>query len=192
MVCFPVLTLCTFTQATIPARQRELYVANLDPVAIVDDDDLARLFMPYGIVLSAKLAVDANGHSMGTGVVKMSTAAEADMARTRIQGRGELGPPIGSYAASHVLTRASIVMDSKRIAVTFSPPVSSPQSMQQPLVNHCFLFVPCAPSADVVFRSTYSHLELYRPQLRSLPLHHMTLELLFQTRTCRLSTHTRH
>lgn len=66
----------------------ELYVSNLDPVAIVDDDDLADLFKPYGSVISASLALDPNGQSLGVGVVKMSNAAEAEVARTQIQGRG--------------------------------------------------------------------------------------------------------
>ena len=77
-------------------RQLELYVSNLDPCAILDDEDLARLFGEYGTVLSAKLAVNAGtGQSLGYGVVKMSSSQEADFARTQIQGQGELAAFFG-------------------------------------------------------------------------------------------------
>ena len=71
-------------------RQLELYVSNLDPCAILDDEDLARLFSEYGTVLLAKLAVNAGtGQSLGYGVVKMSSSQEADFARTQVQGQGK-------------------------------------------------------------------------------------------------------
>ena len=82
---------------SIPDRQLDLYIANLDPVAIVDDDDLYKLFKPYGSVIGARLGVDHNGYSTGTGVVRMSTPAEAERARTNIQGKGPCSMLFRSY-----------------------------------------------------------------------------------------------
>jgi RNA recognition motif-containing protein len=73
-----------------PYRQLDLYVSNLDPAAIMDDDDLAKLFRPYGTVIGAKLALNHVGHSLGLGVVRMSAPQEAEYARTSVQGKGEL------------------------------------------------------------------------------------------------------
>lgn len=67
----------------------DLYVANLDPVAILDDEDLASVFKQFGTVIGAKLALDPNGNSMGVGFVRISTPQEAEYARLQMQGRGE-------------------------------------------------------------------------------------------------------
>lgn len=70
----------------------DLYVANLDPVAILDDEDLASVFKQFGTVIGAKLALDPNGNSMGVGFVRMSSPQEAEHARLQMQGRGESIP----------------------------------------------------------------------------------------------------
>lgn len=75
--------------AALSLQPVDLYVSNLDPVAVVDDDDLAAIFRTYGNVMGAKLAVDHNGHSLGVGFVRMSTAQEAEVARLQVQGRGQ-------------------------------------------------------------------------------------------------------
>lgn len=67
----------------------DLYIANLDPVAILDDEDLASVFKQFGNVVGAKLALDANGQSMGVGFVRMATPQEAEHARLQMQGRGK-------------------------------------------------------------------------------------------------------
>ena len=67
----------------------DLYVANPDPVAILDDEDLASVFKQFGNVIGAKLALDPNGQSMGVGFVRMSCPQEAENARLQMQGRGE-------------------------------------------------------------------------------------------------------
>jgi RNA recognition motif-containing protein len=67
----------------------DLYVSNLDPVAILDDDDLAAVFRQFGTVIGAKLAIDANGTSLGVGFVRMGSPQEAEHARLQMQGRGE-------------------------------------------------------------------------------------------------------
>ena len=72
-----------------PYHQLELYVSNLDPAAIIDDDDLAKLFRPYGSVVAAKLALNHVGRSLGLGVIRMNTPQEAEYARTSVQGKGE-------------------------------------------------------------------------------------------------------
>lgn len=66
----------------------DLYVSNLDPVAILDDEDLASVFKQFGTVVGAKLATDPNGNSLGVGFVRMSNPQEAEHARLQMQGRG--------------------------------------------------------------------------------------------------------
>lgn len=67
----------------------DLYVSNLDPVAILDDEDLASVFKQFGTVIGAKLALDATGNSMGVGFVRMGNSQEAEYARLQMQGRGK-------------------------------------------------------------------------------------------------------
>ena len=76
-------------QALQPIQSVDLYVSNLDPVAILDDEDLASVFKQFGTVIGAKLALDMNGHSMGVGFVRMSNPQEAEYARLQMQGRGK-------------------------------------------------------------------------------------------------------
>jgi RNA recognition motif-containing protein len=58
---------------------KKLYVGNL--ALRVDEADLARLFAPYGTVVSAKLARDRDtGQSRCFGFVEMAHAAEAERA----------------------------------------------------------------------------------------------------------------
>lgn len=81
----------SFLQPNMQSMQSvDLYVSNLDPVAILDDEDLASVFKQFGTVIGAKLALDANGNSMGVGFVRMSNAQEAEYARLQMQGRGRI------------------------------------------------------------------------------------------------------
>lgn len=110
-----------------PNHQTELYVSNLAPAAIIDDDDLAKLFRPFGTVLSASLALSSTGTSLGVGVVKMANAYEAEVARMNVQGLGEHSE--SAILAEVLILLFDAVMSNRRISVTFSPPLGSPPTL---------------------------------------------------------------
>jgi len=63
-----------------------MYVSNLGFHA--SDDDLRKLFEPFGQVSSAKVITDREtGRSRGFGFVEMASSTEADQAMTKLNGK---------------------------------------------------------------------------------------------------------
>lgn len=64
---------------------KKLYVSNLDYK--ITQQDLERIFAPYGAVASVQLIVDrASGRSKGFGFVEMGSASEAQAAIAGLNG----------------------------------------------------------------------------------------------------------
>jgi len=63
-----------------------MYVSNLG--FHISDDDLRKLFEPFGQVSSAKVITDReSGRSRGFGFVEMSSGTEADQAMGKLNGK---------------------------------------------------------------------------------------------------------
>ncbi|CAO1631597.1 unnamed protein product [Sympodiomycopsis kandeliae] len=67
--------------------QYTVSVNGLDPVAIIDDDDLARLLSLYGRVVACSLSRGPAGFSLGHGVATFASTAEAANACQQLNGR---------------------------------------------------------------------------------------------------------
>lgn len=73
------------------ADPNSVLVSGLDPVAIIDDDDFARVLQPYGFLAAATLCRDDHGASRGFGIAtfaKETDAAEACARLNQIQVHG--------------------------------------------------------------------------------------------------------
>jgi len=70
---------------SVQGQDRNLYIKNID--SSVDDDELRKMFEPYGDIQSAKISKTQNGDSKGFGFVCLSTIAEAKEAIKNMDGR---------------------------------------------------------------------------------------------------------
>lgn len=64
-----------------------LLISGLDPVAVLDDDDLRLSLEPYGRVNAVSLSRDERGVSRGFGIVTFNSEAEAMRARAALDGK---------------------------------------------------------------------------------------------------------
>jgi RNA recognition motif-containing protein len=64
-----------------------VFIAGLDPVAIIDDDDFRHALEPYGTITAATLCRDDNGTSRGFGIVTFASAQAASNACEAINGK---------------------------------------------------------------------------------------------------------
>lgn len=64
-----------------------IFIAGLDPVAIIDDDDFRQAVRPYGTITAATLCRDENGTSRGFGIVTFTNQDEASRACEDLNGK---------------------------------------------------------------------------------------------------------
>lgn len=64
-----------------------IFIAGLDPVAIIDDDDFRSALEPYGAITAATLCRDENGTSRGFGIVTFASQQAATNACESINGK---------------------------------------------------------------------------------------------------------
>ncbi|XP_067135366.1 polyadenylate-binding protein 4-like [Centruroides vittatus] len=69
-----------------------VFIKNLDNT--IDDQNLAREFLPFGTITSAKVMTDANGNSKGFGFVCFSTPEEANRAIANMNGKFLISKPL--------------------------------------------------------------------------------------------------
>ena len=72
------------TSATDPFT---IFIAGLDPVAIIDDEDFRHALQPYGTITAATLCRDEQGTSRGFGIVTFGNQVEASQACEGINGK---------------------------------------------------------------------------------------------------------
>ncbi|CAO1632052.1 unnamed protein product [Parajaminaea phylloscopi] len=68
-----------------------IFITGLDPVAILDEEDLSNCLQVYGTVVACSLSRDENGLSLGYGVATFAAPAEAAAAREALDGQMQNG-----------------------------------------------------------------------------------------------------
>lgn len=64
-----------------------IFIAGLDPVAIIDDEDFRHALQPYGTITAATLCRDERGTSRGFGIVTFANQEEATIACENLNGK---------------------------------------------------------------------------------------------------------
>ncbi|UZJ55005.1 hypothetical protein CBS101457_004325 [Exobasidium rhododendri] len=74
-----------------------IFIAGLDPVAIIDDEDFRHALQPYGTITAATLCRDEQGTSRGFGIVTFGNQDEASQACESINGKVTNGRRLSAH-----------------------------------------------------------------------------------------------
>lgn len=89
-----------------------IFIAGLDPVAIIDDEDFRHALQPYGNITAATLCRDEHGTSRGFGIVTFGKQEEATNACENLNGKVINGRRLSAhkyvYQTHPSIVRASI------------------------------------------------------------------------------------
>lgn len=94
-----------------------IFIAGLDPVAIIDDDDFRHALQPYGTITAATLCRDERGTSRGFGIVTFANQEEATIACENLNGKVINGRRLSAHKYVYQ-THPSIVRANMPIAAS--------------------------------------------------------------------------